>query len=362
MRVVHVAPFYYPIKGGVETVVQKISEYLASKGNEVYVITYNRDRLKGKNILKEIEQINNVNVIRLPVQFTWSHGSYSNKLLEVIRHIDPDIIHVHVWRHPHVFQLANEKFVKILQPHSPFYPVSQVGLITFIYYKLIDNLFSSVIRKYNIIAITPIEQEILMRKFKVPSTLIPNGVDDVYFEQKTEDKGYLLYIGRISKEKNLLTLLKAYKISGIKNKLILAGPDGGIVKELLSYSKKYQLNVEYKNEVSESEKIELISKCRVFINPSPFEGFGITLLEAEAMGKPTIIVGNGGQTYVAPPNTASLRAENDPYSLAKAITTLVVDDSIYSKLSESARKWAENFRWSKILPRFRVYYEKLLHY
>jgi len=44
MRVVHVAPFYYPIKGGVETVVQKISEYLASKGNEVYVITYNRDR------------------------------------------------------------------------------------------------------------------------------------------------------------------------------------------------------------------------------------------------------------------------------------------------------------------------------
>jgi glycosyltransferase involved in cell wall biosynthesis len=362
MRVVHVAPFYYPIKGGVETVVQKISEYLASKGDEVYVITYNRDRLKGKNIYNEIERINKVNVIRLPVQFTWSHGSYSKKLLEVIRHIDPDIIHVHVWRHPHVFQLANEKFVKILQPHSPFYPVSQVGLITFIYYKLVDNLFSSVIRKYNIIAITPIEQEILMRKFKVPSTLIPNGVDDVYFEQKTEDKGYLLYIGRISKEKNLLTLLKAYKISGIKNKLILAGPDGGIVKELLSYSEKYRLNVEYKNEVSESEKIELISKCRVFINPSPFEGFGITLLEAEAMGKPTIIVGNGGQTYAAPPNIASLRAENDPYSLAKAITTLIVDDSIYSKLSESARKWAENFRWSKILPRFQVYYENLLRY
>ena len=79
MRVVHVAPFYYPIKGGVETVVQKISEYFASKGDEVYVITYNRDRLKVKNIFKEIEQINNVNVIRLPVQFTWSHGSYSNK-------------------------------------------------------------------------------------------------------------------------------------------------------------------------------------------------------------------------------------------------------------------------------------------
>jgi len=159
MRVVHVAPFYYPVKGGVETVVQKISEYLASKCNEVYVITYNRDRLKGKNIFKETEQINKVNVIRLPAQFTWSHGSYSNILLKVIRRIDPDIIHVHVWRHPHVFQLAKEKFIKILQPYSPFYPISQVGLITFIYYKLIDNLFSSVIRKYNIVAITPIEQK-----------------------------------------------------------------------------------------------------------------------------------------------------------------------------------------------------------
>jgi glycosyltransferase involved in cell wall biosynthesis len=112
--------------------------------------------------------------------------------------------------------ISKWKIVKTLQPHSPFYPVSQVGLITFIYYKLIDNLFSSVIRKYNIIAITPIEQEIIMRKFKILSTLIPNGVNDVYFEQKTEDKGCLLYIGRISKEKNLLTLLKAYKISWMK--------------------------------------------------------------------------------------------------------------------------------------------------
>ncbi|MCX8137680.1 hypothetical protein [Pyrobaculum aerophilum] len=45
-------------------------------------------------------------MIRLKPTATWSHGSYSPELPNAIRSLKPDVVHVHVWRHPHVFQIA----------------------------------------------------------------------------------------------------------------------------------------------------------------------------------------------------------------------------------------------------------------
>jgi hypothetical protein len=41
MKVVHVAPFYHPVVGGVEDVVKHVAEYITSKDREVYAVTYN---------------------------------------------------------------------------------------------------------------------------------------------------------------------------------------------------------------------------------------------------------------------------------------------------------------------------------
>jgi len=359
LRIVYVSPFYHPVKGGVESVVKRVAEYMVSKGEEVYVITYNRDRLS-TNVYAEREEINGVKILRLPVKFTWSHGSYSTELRKKVNELNPNVLHIHVWRHPHVFQLYNEKYPKVLQPHSPFYTFHQSGFITYMYYKLVDALLGFTIRSYNVIAMTPYEQKILKEKFNVDSTLIPNGIDDKYFEVKGEVGDYILYLGRISREKNILTLLKAYRLSGLKIKLVLAGPDNGLAKDVIQYSKRYGLNVEYKGEVSEDEKLELLKKCRFLVNPSPYEGFGLTLVEAEALGKPTVIVGEGGQLFAAPPEKASLRANNNPESLAKALVTLTTDESLYSRLSKGAKQWAENFKWNKILPKYTEFYRKIL--
>ncbi|BCU69060.1 glycosyltransferase family 4 protein [Stygiolobus caldivivus] len=359
MKVVYVSPFYHPVKGGVESVVKRVAEYMVQNGVETYVVTYNRDRLS-KNVFSEKDEVNKVIVMRLPVSFSWSHGSYSPKLKEALRSLKPDIVHVHVWRHPHVFQLAKEKYRKILQPHSPFYLPSQVGVVTYIYYKIIDTFMGSTFKNYKVVSMTPHEQKFLEEKFGVTSYLIPNGIDDKYYNLNSERGDYILYLGRISREKNIMTLIKAYKISGLKDKLVLAGPDNGLARKVIEYSKRYNLNVDYKGEVSEEEKIELLRKCKFLVNPSPYEGFGLTLVEAEAMGKPTVIIGEGGQLYAAPPNIASLKAENNPESLAKVLVTIANDEDIYNKLSKGARDWAENFRWSKILPSYLELYKEIL--
>jgi len=70
MRIVHVAPFYAPIIGGVEEVARKIAEYTASRGYETYVVTYNRLRNSGIGSLPREEEINDVHVIRLKPDLT----------------------------------------------------------------------------------------------------------------------------------------------------------------------------------------------------------------------------------------------------------------------------------------------------
>ena len=203
-------------------------------------------------------------------------------IFNVVKTLDPDILHLHVWRHPYVFQLSKINSVRILQPHSPFYSLKQSGIITYIYYTLVDNFLGHFIKEYNLIAITPLERDILYKKFRASSELIPNGVDDELFSMKSEGDEFYLYIGRISKEKNIMKMFKAYKISNIKRQLLLAGPDNGILKEILEYISNNNLNIKYLGEISEDKKRELLRKCRALVNPSPFEGFGLTLVEAEA--------------------------------------------------------------------------------
>jgi len=59
LRVVQVSPFYSPVVGGVETVVRQVAEYLASRGVESWVVTYDRLR-RGKAKLPREEEIGGV--------------------------------------------------------------------------------------------------------------------------------------------------------------------------------------------------------------------------------------------------------------------------------------------------------------
>jgi hypothetical protein len=90
------------------------------------VVTYNRLRNGGVGSLPREEVINGVHVIRLKPDLTWSNGTYSSELPQVIRRLKPDIVHVHVWRYPHVFQVARlkrELGVKAI-PHN--YTISKI--------------------------------------------------------------------------------------------------------------------------------------------------------------------------------------------------------------------------------------------
>ncbi len=372
MRIVHVTPFYHPVVGGVEEVVSRIAEYMASRGNEVYVVTYNRLRRGGIGSLPRKEVISGVEVRRIRPDFIWSYGTYSSELPEVIEGLRPDIVHVHVWRHPHVFQIAKLKermgFKAILHTHAPFHKMSQLGVPTWLYHKTVDCFMKGVLRKYDkIIALTPHERKILVKKLGVEEekvVIIPNGIDDSFSnssECRINIDPIVLYVGRISRQKNIDLLVKA--MEWVRNealaKLVLAGPDEGLITKLKSYAQRHNISFDYLGMVSEEEKRRLYCECSIFAHPAIYEPFGITLLEAQSFGKPCIITGDGGQMYVAPPGRTSLHAKPNPKSFGEAMSLLLSDKTLYERLSANAREWAKQHLWSRILPIYDKIYSLL---
>ena len=370
MRIIHVAPFYTPVIGGVEDVVKHVAEYMAAQGYEVYVITYNRLRRGDTGKLPREEEVNGVHVIRLKPSIIWSHGTYSPELPNVIRKLRPDIVHVHVWRHPHVFQIAKlkeeMKFKAILHGHAPFHGLDQLDLITWTYHRLTDALLRSTLRKYDkYVALTNHEKEITSKKLGLNSDkviIIPNGIDQDRCNPSNDRDNTVLYLGRMSKSKNIQLLVKAMNIATRKVRdmeLIMAGPDEGLISGIINYATKHRIKMKYLGIVSEEKKHELYLRSKIYALPSTYEPFGITLLEAGIHATPSIITGNGGQTYAAPPDKASLWAEPKPQEYAEAITELLTNNELWKKLSQGAHKHAQNHTWDKILPRYEMLYENI---
>jgi glycosyltransferase involved in cell wall biosynthesis len=124
-------------------------------------------------------------------------------------------------------------------------------------------------------------------------TTIPNGLFHLP-EKSNEPRGDFLFCTcSMEPRKNLRNLVHALEIlhkEGLRIKLVLSGPFGWRNKkfrELLEKTPARNL-IENKAFVSEQELRHLYGTCRGFIYPSFYEGFGLPVLEAFAMGAPVL--------------------------------------------------------------------------
>jgi glycosyltransferase involved in cell wall biosynthesis len=114
--------------------------------------------------------------------------------------------------------------------------------------------------------------------------LLSNGVG-AESGVSTSDAGYILYFGRISKEKGIKTLLEAYRASKQKLKLKVVG-DGELFKELKEIYAEYVDFLGYK---SGDSLAELINNASFVVVPSEwYENCSMSVIEAMASGKPIV--------------------------------------------------------------------------
>jgi glycosyltransferase involved in cell wall biosynthesis len=118
---------------------------------------------------------------------------------------------------------------------------------------------------------------------------VNNFIDFVFNEQSEDKDGYYLYIGRLSGEKGIKTLIDAAVKSG-SGKLKIVG-DGELKDEIVSYVKAKGGDdiIEFLGHKDHDTVMDLLSKCLFMVMPSEcYENFPYAVLEAFSCGKPVV--------------------------------------------------------------------------
>lgn len=94
--------------------------------------------------------------------------------------------------------------------------------------------------------------------------------------------------------KNIFTLINAFQIlleKGYKYQLLLIGRETEFVESLKKYvlKRKLEKNIDFLGYIEREKLVQLWSKTSLYVNPSKFEGFGMTSAESLILGAPTLL-------------------------------------------------------------------------
>jgi len=169
-------------------------------------------------------------------------------------------------------------------------------------------------------------------------TVIPNYVDTDLFRPETADKDIdLLFIGRLTPQKNLFALLEALQGLGLKTVIIGKGAQE---KELRERAVDLGVRIEWKENIPNSDLPRYLNRSRMFILPSHYEGHPKALIEAMAAGLPVIGADAPGIRELIVHMKNGWLCRTDTGSIREAITEISASADIRTHLSKNARAFA----------------------
>jgi glycosyltransferase involved in cell wall biosynthesis len=182
----------------------------------------------------------------------------------------------------------------------------------------------------------------VVRRFAIARSkveVVPNGVSDFFRPTGAAREDFILYLGTREPRKGIGDLLDAWRsLPAPRPRLVLAGSAGWKVGEIedavvLGY-------------VSRERVRDLFSRCKVFVYPSRYEGFGLPPLEAMACGAP-VVAARGGAIPEVLGDAALLVAPGEPRELAIALRRVLGDASLREDLSAAGQARAAMFSWDR---------------
>lgn len=198
------------------------------------------------------------------------------------------------------------------------------------------------------------KQELISHGFAERNlSIVPNCVDHgVYrdLEQPEASIPIIGHLGRLKKYKSTDHLLKAFKIVRLEapNAQLHIVGDGDFRWELQRLANELDIAdaVQFKGFVGKEQKISLLNQMRVAVNCSAKEGWGLTVIEANACGVPVIASDVPGlRDSVLDEKTGLLYEYGNIEQLAQKILLVLRDDNLRLRLKQEALHWAQSFNW-----------------
>jgi glycosyltransferase involved in cell wall biosynthesis len=193
--------------------------------------------------------------------------------------------------------------------------------------------------------------------------IFPRGIDTRLFNPSLRDPKFwthfgkppeeigLLYVGRISKEKNLDVAAKAVnrlRKEGLPVRLLIVG-DGPYLKELRHIAPEAC----YTGYLKGKELGAAYASSDVFVFPSTTDTFGNVILEAQAAGLPCVVSDQGGPAELITDGVEGFITRSlDVDDFAEAIRRLATDSELRRQMGDHARQRVQDRNWSNAFRQF----------
>lgn len=387
MKILQANKFFF-INGGSETVMFQERNFLLKNGHQVIDFSMQDDR----NLVSD-NQIHFVNnrsykdskssrLAKVIDAFSFIHSPEAVKNIScLIEETKPDIVHCHNIYHqltPSIIGAAKKLGVCVVLTLHDSKPVCPS------YYRVRDGKpcsdclegdFLNVVRhrcadgslgKSALLYAEAVTQRLMGNYEKVDAFIAPsqfmlhsvahripqhrikllyNGIDTNEAVGSGVDDGYVLYLGRLVKEKGIETLLKAHANSSMKWRLVVAGT--GPLLDVLKTQYNPSIFVGY---VTDEPLKALIDKASLIVVPSEiYENCPMSVLEAMAYGKPVVGSNMGGTAeLVEDGKTGLLFDVGNVDDLKLKLDQLMASEELRQQMGSAGRKRVvDNFSLEK---------------
>lgn len=163
---------------------------------------------------------------------------------------------------------------------------------------------------------------------------------------------YILYSGAIQPRKNLEALIEAFELfkteTGSPIKLVLAGEKAWLWEsiEKMAEQSLFNRDIIMPGRVKFCDVGHLFRGASIYVYPSLYEGFGITILEAFAAGIPLIAASNSSLQEIGGDGALYFDAL-DPQDLSEKIRQVMRDENLCKDLVAKGKERIKEFSWEK---------------
>jgi glycosyltransferase involved in cell wall biosynthesis len=211
-------------------------------------------------------------------------------------------------------------------------------------------------RKAPFIAISESTREDLVKR-GIPREnvfLVHCGLDHGTFcpdsSVKRSEVPTVVFLGRLRKYKGVQILLRAVpkireKVPEVKVLIVGDGPHRETLEKLAARLGISDV-VTFTGFVPSQERVRFLRTSHVAVTPSPKEGWGLTVVEANACGTPVVASRSPGlRDSVRHGETGFLVRHGDVEELAARVVEVLTDGALRDALAEGALEWAGRFTW-----------------
>ena len=386
MRIAIFTDTFYPEINGIVTSTLDLARGLAKRGHKIYIIAPKKyfwhKEFRFKNII--VKRIHGIPaIVYKGFKFT---SIFNPSILNYLIKENIDVIHLQT---PFTIGASAIVLNKILK--APLVGTFHTMVTSEEYRKhlgllsapALNSFFWAYARAYynkcNLITCPSksIKDELIKQKFKKNIEVISNGINPRVFnnskkievKRKYNPNGpIVLFVGRIAYEKNVYYLLDCLKkvADKIKNAKFLIIGDGPQMKEFKSKIESMGLKerVILTGSIKHEDLIKssIFKACDIFVTASLTETQGITLMEAQANGLPSVGVdANGTRDLIKNGYNGFLVKKGDKKEFARAVVKILSDKKLYKKMQKSAFEEIRKHYLKNIILRWEQEYSHLVN-